>query len=55
MGLRGPVRTAPAFAIGEDGVLCGAVFTLQPTDLPQPIYAYRHFLEAQGGREVHDT
>ena len=55
MGLRGPVRTAPAFAVGDDGALSGAVFTLTPDDLPQPIYAYRHFLEAQGGRAVHDT
>ena len=55
MGLRGPVRTAPAFPLGDDGVLSAAVFTLQPADLPQPIYAYRHFLEAQGGRSVQDT
>ena len=55
MGLRGPVRTAQAFPVGDDGVLSGALFSLDRADLPQPIYAYRHFLEAQGGREVHDT
>jgi hypothetical protein len=41
--------------VGDDGVLSGALFSLDRADLPQPIYAYRHFLEAQGGREVHDT
>jgi len=55
MGLQGPVRTAPAFSIGEDGVLTAAVFSLHADDLPQPIYAYRHFLEAQGSRKVHDS
>ena len=49
------MRTAVSFPIGDDGVLTAAVFSLNADDLPQPIYAYRHFLEAQGGRAVHDT
>lgn len=55
LNLRGPIRTAPAFDLGGEGLLTAAVFELQPDDLPQPIYPYRNFLEAQGLRTVQDA
>lgn len=55
LGLRGPIRTAPAFALDNDGLLTGALFELSASDLPQPLYAYRNFLEAQGSRSVQDA
>lgn len=54
LGLRGPVRTSPTLSMGDDGTLRAAVFTLETAELPAPIYAYRHFLEAKGGRSIHD-
>lgn len=55
LGLRGPIRTAPAFSVDEGGLLTGALFRLDPADLPQPVYAYRHFLDAQTSRSVQDA
>lgn len=55
LGLRGPIRTAPAFVIDEERLLTAAVFTLGPEDLPQPLYAYRNFLEAQTARQIQDV
>jgi CheY-like chemotaxis protein len=55
LGLRGPIRTAPAFPMGDEGLLTAALFTLAPEDLPQPLYAYRHFLDAQGERRIQDA
>lgn len=55
LGLRGPIRTAPAFAVDDDGLLTGALFDLSASDLPQPLYAYCNFLEAQGSRSVQDA
>ena len=55
LGLRGPIRTAPAFAVDDEGLLTGALFELSATDLPQPLYAYRHFLDTQGSRSVQDA
>ncbi len=54
LGLRGPVRTAPAFPIGSDGTLLAASFPLQADELPQPIYGYHHFLEGLGSRDIRD-
>ncbi len=54
LGLRGPVRTASAMPMGEDGTLCAALFTLEEDDLPAPICSYRKYLEAQGGRVIQD-
>lgn len=54
LGLSGPVRTAPAMSMGEDGTLCAALFTLDAADLPAPIQPYRQFLESQGARAIHD-
>jgi hypothetical protein len=54
LGLRGPVRTAPSMSMGDDDTLRAALFTLEPDDLPAPIYPYRHFLEAQGDRAIQD-
>lgn len=54
LGLRGAVRTAPATSIGEDGLLMAAAFTLAPNDMPQPVYAYQHFLQEENHRSVHD-
>ncbi len=55
LGLRGPIRTAPAFDLGDEGLLRAAVFDLHATDLPQAIYAYRNFLDSQGSRSVQDA
>ena len=55
LGLRGPIRTAPAFAVGEENLLTGALFELAPEDLPQPLYAYRNFLETQAARTIQDV
>ena len=53
--LSGPVRTAPAFALGDDKLITAAVFSLDTADLPQPIYGYRRFLDAEGHRSVQDN
>jgi CheY-like chemotaxis protein len=55
LGLRGPIRTAPAFAVGDEGLLTGALFELDRSDLPQPVYAYRNFLDAQTSRSIQDA
>lgn len=54
LDLRGPIRTAPAFSVGEENLLTGALFDLAPEDLPQPLYAYRNFLDAQAIRRIQD-
>lgn len=55
LGLSGRVRTAPAIAIGEDGLLMAAPFQLEPAELPQPIYPYRNFLQSENHRMVQDS
>ncbi|OJV48243.1 MAG: hypothetical protein BGO22_02560 [Hydrogenophaga sp. 70-12] len=54
LALPGRVRTAPAIAIGEDGLLMAAPFQLEGTELPQPIYPYRNFLQSENHRMVQD-
>jgi hypothetical protein len=41
--------------VGDEGLLTAALFTLAPEDLPQPLYAYRNFLDAQGARGIQDA
>lgn len=53
--LSGPIRTAPAFAVGDEGLLHAAAFPLEATALPQPIYAYRNFLDMQSSRSIQDA
>jgi len=55
LGLRGPIRTAEAFAVGDEATLLAAAFRLAPEDLLQPIYAYRNFLDAQAARSIQDA
>lgn len=55
LGLRGPLRTAEAFCVGDDDLLLGALFPLHPEDLPLPIYALRNFLRSQGERHIVDA
>ncbi|MES2839754.1 MAG: response regulator [Pseudomonadota bacterium] len=55
LSLSGPVRTAPAFSLGEDKLITAAVFSLDASDLPHPIYGYRRFLDAEGHRSVQDN
>lgn len=55
LGLRGPIRTAPALALGDECQLLAAAFALDAGDLPGPIYPHRHFLDAQGSRHVQDA
>jgi CheY-like chemotaxis protein len=54
LALRGPVRTAPATPIGEDGLLMAAAFELAANELPLPIHAYRQFLQSENHRTVQD-
>ncbi len=54
LALPGKVRTAPAIAIGEDGLLMAAPFQLESSELQQPIYPYRNFLQAENHRTVQD-
>lgn len=54
LGLRGAVRTAPATPIGEDGLLMAAAFALAPNEIPQPVFAYQHFLQEANHRHVQD-
>ncbi|MCY1546551.1 hypothetical protein D9M68_825520 [compost metagenome] len=55
LNLSGPVRTSPAFSLGDDKLITAAVFSLDATDLPHPIYGYRRFLDAEGHRSVQDN
>ena len=54
LGSSGPIRVEQAAAIGDDGLLIGAMFPLGDADLPTPIYPYRNFLDMQGVRAIHD-
>lgn len=54
LNLRGPLRTAPAFAVGDANLLIGALFDIDDADLPHPIYPYRNFLDMQGVRAIQD-
>lgn len=54
LGLRGPVRTAPTFSMGEDSTLTAARFTLSSDDLPAPIIPYRQFLASRADRAIQD-
>ncbi len=47
LSLRGNIRTAPAFNLDADGLVKAALFDLAPTDLPAPVYPYRHFQQSQ--------
>lgn len=55
LGLSGPVPMAKAFPVDREGKLLGAHFTLPASALPQPVYAYRNFLEDQRQRRVQDV
>lgn len=55
LNLGGPIRTARTISMGDDAELTAAPFALKEGDLPQPIYPYRHFLEAQGARVIQDA
>lgn len=55
LGLSGPVRTAPAQEVGDDGVLYGAHFPLDTAELPAPILGYREYLQQHDHRQVHDS
>jgi len=52
--LPGPIPLAKAFAVDSDGKLLGAHFALPAAALPQPVYAYRNFLESQRQRRIQD-
>lgn len=54
LGMRGPIRTAETFDVGDDGMLKAASFRLEADDLPQAIYPYHNFLEVQGSRKIQD-
>ncbi len=54
LGLRGPVRTAPAIPMGNDGMLLAASFALEANELPQPIYGYQHVLAGMDSRTICD-
>ncbi|MDO8905562.1 response regulator [Hydrogenophaga sp.] len=54
LGLRGPVRTAQAIPMGNDGMLLAASFPLEAHELPQPIYGYQHVLGGTDSRSICD-
>lgn len=51
----GPIRTAPAFSVGQGDLLTAAIFELSPEDIGASITSWRSFLDAQGDREVQDA
>lgn len=55
LGLQGPIRSEPAFAIGDDGLLNGAVFALQDSDLPEPIPKCHDPRTGMASRHVQDA
>ena len=54
LGLRGPIRVAPARPLDEDGLLTSALFALQAGEHP-PLPTYRAVLRAAEHRSVDDT
>lgn len=54
LGLRGPIRVAPAQPLDEDGLLTSALFPLEAGEHP-PLPAYRAVLRAAEHRSVDET
>lgn len=54
LGLRGPIRVAPAQPLDEDGLLTSALFPLEASEHP-PLPAYRTMLRAAEHRTVDDA
>ncbi|MEZ5663826.1 MAG: response regulator [Burkholderiaceae bacterium] len=55
LGMAGPVPLSAAFAVDLEGKLLGAHFPLPSGALPEPVEAYRHFLQTQRRRQIQDT
>ncbi len=53
--LDGPVRTADAFAVGNEGLLVAARFPLTEADTGRRIAPYQHVLDAHSERQVQDA
>ena len=51
-GRTGPVQLEPAFTLGEDAKLLGAVFEVDAAHCPDPANSHQHWLARQGRRDV---
>lgn len=51
-GRTGPVQLEPAFTLGEETKVLGAVFEVDPAHCPSPANSYQHWLARQGKRAV---
>ncbi len=54
LGQRAPARLIPAFSIGHEGALLGALFPVDPAACPTGLTGYKHWLEKRGPRSVRD-
>ena len=52
LGRAGPADLMPAFPIGQNGSLMGAIFTVDAAHCPDPANGYSHWLARQDKREV---
>lgn len=54
LGQPGPARLVPAFSIGHDGTLLGALFPVELAASPPGLTGYKHWLKKHGRRTVRD-
>ncbi|MGA0570293.1 response regulator [Variovorax sp. VNK109] len=54
LGMQGPAVLSPAFPLGREGALLGALFTIDATHAPRPENCYAAWLAQQPERTVRD-
>lgn len=54
LGQPGPARLVPAFSIGHEGTLLGALFPVELAARPPSLIGYKHWLKKHGRRTVRD-
>ena len=54
LGQPGPARLIPAFSIGHEGTLLGALFPVELAASPPGLAGYKHWLKKHGRRTVRD-
>ncbi len=54
LGQPGPARLVPAFSIGHEGTLLGALFPVEVAARPPGLIGYKHWLKKYGRRTVRD-
>ena len=52
LGRAGPLQLAAAFPIGQEELLLGALFTIDPAHCPDPVNSFAHWLARQDKRDV---